>query len=183
MAEKLLKKGVKFVFVGCLGLILLTAIGFGLVVWAFSRMMKNEMAGPPEDHVNKVTEPVGLAEVKKDLSFPFPPGASNIYWAEYAQWVAYDFRVRFEAPLEQCRSNALTVLKDFNRKNAHRPVDVTLTRLTNRIDYTEPGPPLNIDWFDLHNITNGVRSARGGSHQPTIWIDEDRQIFYYLYMY
>jgi hypothetical protein len=160
------------------GLLALLIAGFILIGHWFAESLFN---APPEDFAHSLREPIALDVARQELDFPLPDGATNILYAQYAQWIAYEFMLKYEAPLEVCKSHALVLLQRHNTNMTERLVPVELRALSEPPKAVPPEPPLNVDWFDIHNITNGFIGGAFGSHQPMIWIDADRGILYYRY--
>ncbi len=127
-----------------------------------------------------VKDPVSLDEARSQVSFPLPDEAVNIMFAEYQEWMAYEFLLKFEAPVDACKAHARLLLKQDNRDNPDSPVSVELRPLTASPQAVPPSPPLNATWFDVENIEQGLTGGEGGSHRPTIWIDTERGLVYYL---
>ena len=146
-----------------------------------SFVSNNEFYGDAENFVTKVDSPLTLEQARKDLRFPLPDEASTIYYAHYRQWIAYDFIVKFNAPVELCKSHALVLIEKYNEneENIDRHISLDFEDITEPPYKTPIGDPLNIDWFDIHHIKNGLFIGSYGPMQPSIWIDTDRNIFYY----
>lgn len=163
----------------CLAALLATAIvGFLLIGHWFAECLFN---APPEGFVHSLTEPVVLEVARQELDIPLPDGATNILYAQYAQWIAYDVMLKFEAPVEVCKSHARVLLQRHNTNMPERLVPVDLRPIDAPPDPVPPEPPLNVAWFDIHTITNGFVGGAFGSHQPMIWVDAGRGILYYRY--
>lgn len=147
-----------------------------------SFLIHDEFLGPADNFVTKVDFPLTLEQARKHLTFPLPDEATDIYYAHYAQWIAYDFMVKFTAPFEQCKSHAIYLIEKYNEENPDRKMPSELTIIAELPLPEDTSDPINITWFDVHNIKNGFIIATGGSLQPTIWIDADRNTFYYRLM-
>lgn len=152
---------------------MIAAILLGVFFW-----IKHNIASKAS--VSVLTEPISLEEARKKLDIPLPDRASNILYAGYAEWVAYDFILKFEAPVDICKSHALLLLEEHNKQTSQEKLPLEFRTITETP--TISGKlPFDIDWFDIHNIKNGLLAGDSGSHQPMIWIDTDRNIFYYRY--
>ncbi len=128
------------------------------------------------------SKPLTLSEARQQrCPIELPEGARNISFAAYAEWVAYEVYVRFEAPLSICKAHAIHLLKKHNKEFPQSAVPVDLRVLTGPVRAVEPGPPLNVNWFDVDAIKNGFIGGERGSHRPFIWIDSDRNVLYYVY--
>ena len=98
-----------------------------------------------------------------------PSFATNLRFASYSQDVAHAEYVRFDAPASAAQAWAMGYFKQIG----------PLTRM----DHIEPpvvhwDRKTDLSWFDVNNIKHGL-SAGGGSWLPQIWIDLDRNVFYY----
>ena len=158
-----------------------------LFFWGFSAIRSflahDEFFGKTENFITKVDLPITLEQARKDLKFSLPDEATDIYYAHYKQWISYDFMVKFKAPLEVCKSHALAIIQEYN-ENEKNP-DRYISGLTFFADLSFPkvsSQPLNVTWFDLHKIEKGFITREAGPMQPMIWIDADRNLFYYRMM-
>jgi hypothetical protein len=86
------------IMIGCCALLF---VGYSALR---SFLAHDEFLGPAENFVTKTDSPLTLEQARKDLRFPLPDEASDIYYARYAQWISYDFIVKFKAPVEICKS-------------------------------------------------------------------------------
>ena len=165
-------------------IIILIVIAFSaLLFWGFlairSFLAHDEFFGAAENFITKVDSPITLEQARKDLKFPLPNEASDIYYAHYAQWIAYNFMIKFQAPIEICKSHAICLIEKYNKENPDKKITPELIEIIEPPFPAETGPPFNITWFDVHNIKNGFEIGTGAIHQPSIWIDSDRNLFYY----
>jgi len=134
--------------------------------------------GPPENFVTKVDSPISLEQAREEVPFPLPDEASDIYYAHFRYLMAYEFLVKFKAPLEICKSHAIYIIQRYNENetNPDRHILLEFNEITDTpLPVWDSDFPLNITWFDLENIKKGLRIDDGIS----IWIDTDRNIFYY----
>ena len=169
------------IIVGCsvaVGVLLLAAAGVLYIVHQAAESLFN---AAPEDFAHTIDEPIALDTARQELDIDLPDGATNLLYAQYAQWIAYEFMLKFEAPSEVCKSHALVLLQRHNTNMPERLVPVALHPLDAPPEPVPPEPPLNVTWFDIHNITNGFVGGGFGSHQPMIWVDADRGMLYYRY--
>ena len=113
----------------------------------------------------------------KHLRFPFPKSAHHIQYALYGDWQAYDCRVRFEAPVQDCLDHMATVIA-WNDQPYHRKSDYPRTEVT-RVDPVGAGYLEEIPWFDVDAIHHGIALGKSASHTPRIWVDTDRGVFYF----
>jgi len=133
--------------------------------------------------VTKVDSPISLEQSREELNFSLPDEASDIYYAHYRYFMAYDFKVKFNAPLEVCKSYALDMIQRYNENKydweSHVALEFTIISEPPFMseESEDTYPPLDITWFDTYNIENGFKIGEGTS--PVIWIDTDRNLFYY----
>ena len=137
--------------------------------------------GPPGNFVTKVDSPISLEQAREEVPLPLPDEASDIYYSHFRYFMAYDFKVKFNAPLEVCKSHAMDIIQKYNenKNDWDRPVALEFIVISEPLSQSQDSedtyPPLNITWFDTYNIENGLEIG----DNPTIWIDTDRNIFYY----
>jgi hypothetical protein len=163
------------IIIGCCALL------FGGYSVLRSFLAHDELFGYAENFIAKTDSPLTLEQARKDLRFPLPDGASDIYYARYAQWKSYDFIVKYKAPVEICKSHAILLVEQFNKKEANvdRHIPLEFKNITEPPQMMHIGQPLNVNWFDVHHIKNGLMIAGNNSMRPSIWIDIDRNLFYY----
>lgn len=132
--------------------------------------------------------PVPLKEARRLSSLPLPDSATRIRYARYSEFIAFIEVVRFEAPLDDCRSFAETVIATYNAAHPDRCLPmIRLLPMGNRMALAgQPAAPnellkpLNAPWFVPATIRTCMIAGERGSHQPMIWIDVDRGEVYYL---
>lgn len=118
-----------------------------------------------------------------------PPEAKQVqfvdYYAGYGHFIQY---VRFEAPLDVCRSHAKRIIKEHNANIRPASLQVLtdsqsfdLERARTFSSQAVSGEPASqAPWFDTGSILNGEAWGERGSHKPYMLIDVDRGFFYYL---
>lgn len=127
--------------------------------------------------------PLSPAEVK-GINFPFPATATNIQFALYQEWIAYDFVVRFEASKDDCLATVPKAVDAYHSSllTADAVAELrTIKSLTRDRDHLRQVADFQVPWFDPENIQEGVEAGGRGSHVPKIWIDTARGIFYFQY--
>lgn len=100
--------------IGCslaLAILLLVAGAGWFLAHQFVESLFN---APPEDFAHALSEPISLEVARQELDIPLPGNATNILYAQYAQWIAYEFMLKFEAPLDVCKSHALLLIERHN---------------------------------------------------------------------
>ena len=176
-----MKKTVKYIVISVIGGMLL--IGFGLFY-----LVRYISSFAPSEYVYKTAHPMSLAEARGKgpgkCPIDLPGEATEIQYARYSCWQAYVDVVRFHAPVAVCRSQALKLIEKHNEESApdfRAFVPITFKEIHSAPDAINPCSEINIRWFDIENIKKGVFIGEFGSHIPRIWIDEEKEIFYYLY--
>jgi hypothetical protein len=144
-------------------------LGFALVVGACC-FMPNPMH--TEASIYESPAFATATEARKHLAIALPDEATNIRFSGYRQWIAADDIMRFEAPVEVCLQHATMMLsgRKLEPLDGKDLAEVATRPISSNFQ--------DVSWFDLAKATNVVH-ARGGSHQPAIWIDQDRGTFYY----
>jgi hypothetical protein len=123
--------------------------------------------------------PLSVAEARHHFTFPFPDSAINVHFASYREWIAAKDFIRFEAPAADCIAAAEQLIKDHNAKHPDRTIPA-LSALEVVKHVVEP-EPLSVPWFTPQTIRKGLVGGQSGSHQPLIWVDTERGVFYYQY--
>jgi hypothetical protein len=130
-------------------------------------------------HSKRYDKPLTYSQAtkEKDITFPFPESAHNIYYGIYGEWQAYTMIVRFDAPVQDCLKHIDTVLawddKTYGRTSSYPRVTVT------NVERVDAGFLTPTSWFTPDKITHGVHVGKGGGHVPQIWVDSDRGTFYF----
>ena len=122
-----------------------------------------------------------LETARKQVDIPLPDSATEIFYGYYSEWMAYDFILRFKAPLETCKAHASILLKHHNKTSPENLVSEKLQEMTEIPEQISFTGFSNVTWFDIHNIKDGFIAGEFGSHQPRIWIDKTKNILYYRY--
>lgn len=152
-----------------------------VLVWLVVRAARSWERRERERYEKSVTgsvEPMSLEEAREELTVPLPDGAAEIQYACHAYGMVYDFMLKFRAPVEVCKAHALLLLAQHNARVPERAVPAGLRPLTRSPDPETPLPPITVTWWDIHNIKSGFTGGARGNHQPMIWIDADRGLFY-----
>lgn len=120
--------------------------------------------------------------VKSGFAFPFPEAAKNIQFATYSFGFAYEWLVKFEAPVSVCEQHVAEVLKqhEIRWKSTGMPKqEALLTEEIDHVEYTEFGTLKPTPWFDPGSIKKCLHVGRPGCSTPEIWIDREKGVFYY----
>ena len=136
------------------------------------------LSGCGPDLLVRADQPLALAEVhrRKQTDFPFPQAASNIHYAVYRDWQAFEYIVRFDAPPTDCAATVSAALGWHERGEAavsHPSVPIERVSIPSS-SYLHP-----VSWWDGAVIQQGVFAGEDSSHKPTIWIDSELGRFYY----
>jgi len=134
-----------------------------------------------KETIRKSDSPLTLNEAKTKINFQFPKSAKNIYFADYNQWIVKEFLMKFDASLEDCKSFSLNLIEKHNQEAPKRKIPNELFKIEKSPDPFSPQPSLKVKWFDIDRIKHGFYAGKNASHTPRIWIDSDRNKFYYLY--
>lgn len=132
---------------------------------------------PVTPQVLKTRSPVSLAAARKDCPIPLPDTAKNIQYAAWSQWIAHETYVRFDAPASDCLTQATAVLQPYAQQFGSSVVSREVS-----------GPPesfhasdkLDVQWFDIGKFTKGVVFQLSDHHGPAVWVDTNRQCFYFI---
>ena len=130
--------------------------------------------------IEQTTKPLGLGEARRKCPIALPKEAKNIQYARYSDWAVHQSFVRFEIPYEIGVSHVQAVFREHARRMkwplksaAERPItkppQLSLT----------PAPELRIGWFDIGKIRHGKTYGELNSWQPQVWIDTDRNLFFF----
>jgi hypothetical protein len=123
---------------------------------------------------------LSLAEANRRCRFPLPASATNISFAEWRMGMGYEFYIRFEAPAQTCLAHVPAALafggKSGGATSMPTPVLAPITAPPSAVR----SPSLDLSWFDVESIRNGVKTDGGSSHVATVWVDTDRGVFYYM---
>jgi len=130
-------------------------------------------------HGKRYNKPLNYAQAikEKDITFPLPESARNIYYGIYGEWQAYTMIVRFDAPVQDCIKHIDTVLA-WDDKNYNRTSSYPLVTVTN-VEPVDAGFLTPTSWFTPDKITRGIHVGESGGHVPQIWVDSDSGTFYF----
>jgi len=129
--------------------------------------------------VVQVSSPLSRSEADK-CPIPLPEGATNIYFAYYSDPPVYQCFVRFEAPYDQALAHVEVVFRNHARAMNwpfRMPNSSAITE-TPRLDF-QPLKDLHVGWFDIGGIRKGITFGELNSWQPQIWIDTERNAFFF----
>jgi hypothetical protein len=135
--------------------------------------------GPRDSVTVRYDKPLTYAQAakKKDITFPLPESAHNIYFGGFWGGQAYTMVVRFDAPTNDCIKHIGTALawddRIYNRTSSYPRVAVT------NVAPVDAGFLTPTRWFNPDKITHGIYAGVWGSHTPQIWVDWDKGVFYF----
>lgn len=160
----------------------------GLVVTAWIMIAAPILSGlvfhaASTPHIVRTDHPLTLAEVKGSR-FPFPTTARNIQFAEYQEFIAYEYVIRFEAPKEDCLATVSKAVEAFHSSLLRPDALAELSKIhpiTSERHHLNRVADVPVPWFDPEKISEGVEAGGDGSHTPKIWIDTARGVFYFQY--
>jgi hypothetical protein len=136
---------------------------FSAVFFYMMRDVKNEHFQPPltVEEARHLNCPIVLPDSAQNVQFEIVSGGIQ----------AVEILVRFEAPVDVCKSHVQTV---FNAMAGHtgRPLLVPLDHTPLPEDHDMVG---RAPWFDVEKIRFGCEAQ---SNNTQFWIDMDRGIFY-----
>jgi hypothetical protein len=155
--------------------VIVAAAGIGGYFWLSATVTKDQFG---ETTVVISVGPLSVEDARKGLMFPLPDEATEIQYACFSEWIAYEFVLKFKSPVEVCKSHALLLLKQHNEEYPDRSVPVALTPIAGLPESVTLHPSLEADWFDAFNIKQGVCAESFGSHDRAIWVDTERGLFY-----
>jgi hypothetical protein len=148
------------------GLVFLFLLALGLYLaswWSVQKAMRAD--------IRESSRPLTLAEARSEVSFDLPDSAKNIQYGCYSEFIAFIELVRFEAPVEDCKTHALKLVKKHSLKPLRK---VSLAEgVLSHIQ------PLKAPWFRPQEIRAPLMAGEPGHLQPVIWIDEENGVFYY----
>ena len=117
---------------------------------------------------------------QQDCPIPLPDSARKVQFVVASGGLqALEILVRFEAPVDVCKSHVQTVFEANARKMGFPLHALPLVPL----DHT-PSPEAGdmvgqAPWFDIDKIEHGIKAGNGtASFEPQFWIDADRGVFY-----
>lgn len=152
---------------GIIGALVLAVIGVcGLFWWNWTHPYIEQSKGA-----------ISREEAMKHCSVPLPASAHDVYYSNYSDGLQVgEFLVQFEAPVKDCRATADAIYAAIARKNPK----YTAPKFTPVSHPPRAGSSyMPVDWFDNDHIEKGAVGGKGYEGEPTIWIDEERGIFYY----
>jgi hypothetical protein len=152
---------------------ILSIFGVLVILGLFGAYVLHEIGSTDiTDHFSSALSVEEARQLKCPI--PLPDNAKNVRFGIAGAFGSYEYLVKFEAPVDVCRAHVLTV---FSATSGPKP---TLTALTEHpMPLSAPRTMFGkAPWFDIENISHGESAYWGDS----IWIDDDRGIFYYQRM-
>jgi hypothetical protein len=130
--------------------------------------------------ITQTTEPLSFEQARGKCPITLPPEAKNIEYAIRSDVTTIESFVRFDIPYEKGIAYASEVFKE-HAKILNQDVDIPQPReITKppRLDF-QPDSDLHVNWFDIDKIRHGVVFGTVAGWKPQIWIDKDRNLFFY----
>lgn len=134
---------------------------------------------PLVPRTTETSGPVALAEARRGCPIPLPDSARNVRYACYSLWQGYEVYVRFEAPPGDCLAHVNPVFATWQGQHGFANGPSQLPRPLISAPERVRSSSLNVTWFDVQDIRNGVAAGEGGPMSPRIWGDVDRGVFYF----
>jgi len=144
-------------------------IGIVLLAWVAYRVL-----GPAEDSRFETAAPLSAAEAREELGLDVPPEAREVQYAVYSCFRAFEERLRFRAPPGVCLDFARQEIIHWQEEGETWVGPMPITEPP-ALDH---GGMLNVRWFDVHQIKEGVDAWAVGGSEARIWVDTQRGIFY-----
>lgn len=134
---------------------------------------------PAKPEVLQTERAVQLKDAQK-CPISLPSTAKDIYYASYSQFSVSQIFVRFEVPYEDAVLHAQRLFREYAARDG-RVTEVSDPRpiIEPPELRIEPLPELHVGWFDIEHIHNGVTFGDINVGGPRIWIDKDRNLFFY----
>jgi hypothetical protein len=127
-------------------------------------------------HMSQTPGPISR-ERARNCPISLPATADDVQYSRYSHVQAYMEFVRFKASAADCIAHAKGLVKtepkSFHLQKGNSDSEAQLER-RNWFSCSLRVPR----WFDVQNVTNGLKTRGDGPSQPTIWIDMDRGVFY-----
>jgi len=109
---------------------------------------------------------------------PLPETATNVRFAIYRHWGEHDVYVKFKDDSTVCRNWADTAVSAYATENHEKAPKVELQRVTTAPATPSWGGVGPLRWFNIERIVDGATWS-GGHDEPTIWVDDDHDLFFY----
>lgn len=130
--------------------------------------------------IEQTTKPLALEEARSKCPISLPDEAKNIQYAYYSDVTVHQSFVRFEIPYEIGVAHVEAVFREHARRMKwpfESPAEGAITKPP-QLSLT-PAPELRIGWFDIESIRHGKTYGELNSWQPQVWIDTDRNLFFF----
>jgi hypothetical protein len=130
--------------------------------------------------IEQTTRPLALKEARQKCPIALPEGAMNIQFAYYSDATVHQSLVRFEVAFEIGVFHVDEVFREHARRmgwSFKSPAGRAITEAPS-LSLT-PMPQLHVGWFDVEKIHHGKTYGELNSWQPQVWIDEDRNVFFF----
>jgi hypothetical protein len=130
--------------------------------------------------IEQTTKPLALEEARQRCPIALPEGATNIQFAYYSDATVHQSFVRFEVAFETGVSHVDRVFREHAERmkwSFKSPAEHAITEAPS-LSVT-PMSQLHVDWFDLEKVHHGKTYGELNSWQPQVWIDADRNVFFF----
>lgn len=165
-------------------------LAIGVIAIVAAHLLENPRAQNGASIVQS-NGPVSVDEARRGCPIAIPPGARNVQYATYSDFQAFAAFVKYEAPADVCIEAGKELLAadgQERRKNGRAELEglhalsnapASLQTLAGMSRKRLVPAELSVAWFDPESIAEGLEGGGTGSHEPKVWIDTRRGIFYY----
>jgi hypothetical protein len=143
-------------------------------VWTHIAALPNYLRTRGAQHTSS---PVSLSVARPNCPIPLPDSATHIQYSAWSRWIAHETYVRFEAPTSDCLEHASKVLQPYAKEYGSSVVSSIAVSPPDEFPKSEESGPR---WFDLGRFSGGVVFGLSNHWGPVVWVDTNRQCFYFM---
>jgi hypothetical protein len=122
--------------------------------------------------------PLSVAEARQSCPILLPDRATDIQYAEWGFWIAHETYVRFKAPTSDCMEHARKIMQSCAEETHGTMISANAN--TAPKGFPPTNGMLDVRWFDLDRFAGGVVFSLSNSPGPAVWVDTNRQYFYFI---
>jgi len=131
-------------------------------------------------NVEQTSRPLSFQEARSKCPIPLPAGARNVQFAFIQDWIYYQCFVRFEVNYDEGVAHAENVFRDHAEQMKWKFTEPRREPITSPPSPgISPDRALRVEWFDVAKIRSGISFGELNSWQPQVWVDKDRNLFFY----